>query len=97
MANVLIANLIEDADGYAIGYEIRVFDATNGEHIEEYMAGNNSWESMGFIDPTHRQALTRKQLGAYMDITADEMSREHNAAVSIEDPYRLERDYPAEA
>jgi hypothetical protein len=91
MANVLTANLIEDADGCAIGYEIKVDNATTGETIEEYTAGNNSWESTGFIDPTHAQALTRKQLEAYMDITADEMSREHDAAVSFEDSYRLER------
>lgn len=92
MANVVTARLIEDADGYTIGYEIAVQNVTTGETIEEYTAGNNSWESMGFIDPTHGQALTHKQLDAYMDITADEMSREHNAAVSFEDPYRLERE-----
>jgi len=53
-----------------VGYHLMVHDATTGEILDDYRAGNAPWESTQRIDPSDPNALSKETIIQYAESTA---------------------------
>lgn len=84
MARIVTVEIDETDAGQAIGYTLTVHDVTTGATVYEYTTGNHPGISEVWISPATPGALDRETLTRYANQTAEEVSREYDAAIADE-------------